>query len=58
MQNKVKQKPIDSEKAPPRKPLTRDEIEEALKRGARNAAELDKRLRQIFRLPDRILRLD
>jgi len=40
-----------------RKPLTKKQIEEALKRGARNAAELDKQLRQVFRLSDSARRL-
>ena len=38
--------------------LTKKKIEELLERGAKGAAELDKDLKRVFRLPDRPLRLD
>jgi hypothetical protein len=38
--------------------LTPERIEELLKRGAKGAAELDRQLRQVFRMPDRNLILD
>lgn len=38
-------------KRKPRRALSEREIREALERGARNADELEKRLRGVFRLP-------
>ena len=40
------------------KPLTQEQIEKLLKQGAKSAAELNKQLECVFRLPNRILRLD
>ena len=38
--------------------LDQKRIRELLKRGAKGAAELDRQLRRVFRLPDRLIRLD
>lgn len=50
--------PKKSKKPARKSRLTPERIEELLLRGAENAAELDKQLRQVFRMPNRNLYLD
>jgi len=53
--SKKSDKPAESEESERDSRLTPERIEELLKRGAKNAAELNKQLRRVFRMPDRTL---